>query len=245
MLAQTDWSGALRCGAVGASVSRCMTELASTISYESADLDGSEMVLEREGGEVTIRVGHRTLMSSDVHDSEDELGRIVAEIVRGVTSPRILIGGLGLGFTLRAALDGLPPDARVDVAELAKAVVRWNREDCGDYAGRPLDDPRVTMYIEDVAAVIARSAATYDVIALDVDNGPSAITHPDNERLYMDAGLARARAALRPGGVLAIWSAFASDRFTEALSAVGTVELVESTSAANATHYIWLATRAA
>jgi len=217
----------------------------STTSYESADLDGSEMVLEREGTEVTIRIGYRTLMSSDVHDSEDELGRLVATAVSGVGSPRILIGGLGLGFTLRAALDALPPDARVDVAELVADVVRWNREDCGEYAGRPLDDPRVNLHIEDVALVIARSEETYDAIALDVDNGPSAITHPRNETLYLHAGLARARDALRPGGVLAVWSSFPSPAFTTSLDVIGSVELVctTPTSIGAPPYYIWLATK--
>jgi spermidine synthase len=205
------------------------------------------MVLEREGTEVTIRIGYQTLMSSDAHDSEDELGRIVASVVAGVTAPRILIGGLGLGFTLRAALDGLPADARVDVAELVPDVVRWNREDCGLYAGRPLDDERVTLFVEDVAAVLARSANTYDVIALDVDNGPRAVTHPRNELLYRRTGLARANAALRPGGVLAVWSAFSSDTFTRSLEDLGgTVELVETSVGVGAPqHWIWLATKPA
>lgn len=218
----------------------------STTSYEAADLDGSEMVLEREGTEVTIRIGARTLMWSEVRDSEDDLGRLVATAVSGVGSPRILIGGLGLGFTLRAALDGLPPDARVDVAELVADVVRWNREDCGDYAGRPLNDPRVNLYIEDVAMVIARNEDTYDAIALDVDNGPSAITHPRNETLYLHAGLARARDALRPGGVLAVWSSFPSPAFTTALDVVGSVELVRTTPTSVGAQpcYIWLATKA-
>lgn len=214
-------------------------------TYEAADLDGSEMVLEREGTEVCIRIGPRTLMSSDVHDSEDELGRLIAEEVRGNASPRILIGGLGLGFTLRAALDDLPAGARVDVAELVPDVVRWNREECGLYAGRPLDDERVTLFVEDVAAVMARSANTYDAIALDVDNGPRAITHPRNELLYKRAGLARANAALRPGGVLAVWSSFPSDTFTKSLEALGgTVDLVETSVGFGAPqHWIWLATK--
>ncbi len=214
-----------------------------TTTYEAADLEGSEMVLEREGTEVCIRVGHRTLMSSDVHDSEDELGRIIAQAVTDVATPHVLIGGLGLGFTLRAALDGLPADARVDVAELVPAVVRWNREDCGDYSGRPLDDERTTLFVEDVAAVIARSENTYDAIALDVDNGPSAVTHPRNEQLYKRAGLARAYAALRAGGVLAVWSSFPSDTFTKALEDLGgAVELVETTlGLGSPQHYIWLA----
>lgn len=219
----------------------------STVTYEAANLDGSDMVLEREGTEVCIRVGHRTLMSSDVHDSEDELGELIASAVAGMEAPRILIGGLGLGFTLRAALDGLPPAARVDVAELVADVVRWNREDCGEYAGRPLDDPRVIVFVEDVAAVMARSAETYDAIALDVDNGPSAVTHPRNELLYKRAGLARAYAALRADGVLAVWSAFSSETFTRALEELGgTVELVETSAGVGGPlHYIWLVTKRA
>lgn len=216
-----------------------------TTSYESATLEGSEMVLERTGADVTILVGPRTLMSSCAHDSEDELGRIVAAAVHGVATPMVLIGGLGLGFTLRAALDGMLPVARLDVAELVPDVVRWNREECGEYAGRPLDDPRVTLYIEDVAVVIARSESVYDAIALDVDNGPSAVTHQRNDDLYTRDGLARARAALRPGGVLAVWSSFPSDSFTEALEVVGTVELVRATSTnpGDPHYFIWLATR--
>lgn len=219
-----------------------------TISYEAANLDGSEMVLEREGTEVVIRIGPRTLMASDVHESEDELGRLIASAVTEVAVPRILIGGLGLGFTLRAALDGLPPSARVDVSELVPDVVRWNRGDCGHYAGHPLDDARVTLFVEDVAAVLARSADTYDAIALDVDNGPSAVTHPRNENLYKRAGLARAHAALRPGGVLAVWSSFSSASFTKALEELGgTVELVQTTPVDPDVphHYIWLATKPA
>lgn len=215
------------------------------LKYEAANLEGSEMVLEREGTEVCIRVGHRTLMSSDVHDSEDELGRLVSAAVAEVAMPRVLIGGLGLGFTLRAALDGLPPNARVDVAELVADVVRWNREDCGAYAGYPLEDPRVTVFVEDVAEVMRRSADTYDAIALDVDNGPSAVTHPRNEQLYRRAGLARAYGALRPGGVLAVWSAFVSELFTRSLEELGgEVELVETTVGVGAPqHYIWLVTK--
>ena len=205
----------------------------------------TEMVLVRDGEHVVIRVGKRTLMSSDVHDSEDELGRIVAATVAGVAKPRILIGGLGLGFTLRATLDGLPPAARVDVAELVPEVVAWNRAEHGDYAGRPLEDPRVKLHIRDVAAVIARRENAYDAISLDVDNGPSALTHPDNENLYRRAGLARARKALRSGGVLAVWSSFPSRLFTKSLEVVGSVELVRTKPkfTGGPRYYIWLATK--
>jgi len=212
---------------------------------DRAILAGSEMLLLRSGEHVAIRVGKRTLMSSDVHDSEDAFGRIVAEAVGDVAKPRILIGGLGLGFTLRAALDRLPRTARIDVAELVPEVVRWNKAGYGDYAGRPLDDRRVRLYVEDVAAVIARSKGVYDAISLDVDNGPKALTHPNNARLYSRAGLARARAAQRPGGVLAVWSSSPSRRFTKALEVVGTVELVRTapTFPGGPRYYIWLARR--
>jgi spermidine synthase len=210
---------------------------------DRADVDGAEMLLTRSGKDVAIRIGDRTLMSSDVHDSEDEFGDLVAQEVAEVEVPTVLIGGLGLGFTLRAVLDGVPHAEHIDVAELVPAVVRWNKTFCGDYAGCPLEDRRVRLHIEDVGAVIARSKDGYDAIALDVDNGPSAITHPDNERLYTRAGLLRARAALRSGGVLAVWSAFPSRTFTKALEVVGDVRLVRTKPAFKGAprYYIWLA----
>ncbi|MBA2538391.1 MAG: hypothetical protein H0V17_02045, partial [Deltaproteobacteria bacterium] len=122
----------------------------------------TEMVLVRRGKDVAIRIGERTLMSSDVHDSEDEFGRIVAATVVNVARPRILVGGLGLGFTLRATLDGVPPGARVVVAELVPEVVRWNQATYGDYARRPLDDGRVHLHVGDVGALIAGRRGTYD-----------------------------------------------------------------------------------
>jgi len=205
------------------------------------------MVLVRRGKDVALRIGERTLMSSDVHDSEDELGRIVAAAVVNVAKPRILIGGLGLGFTLRTTLDGLPRGARVDVAELLPEVARWNKAEHGDYAGRPLEDRRVRLHIEDVAAVIARSRNAYDAISLDVDNGPSALTHPSNENLYKRTSLARIRRALRPGGVLAVWSSFPSRLFTKSLETIGSVELVRTTPSfpGGPRYYIWLATKRA
>jgi len=214
-------------------------------TLDRADIPGSEMELVRRGKHIAIRVGIRTLMSSDVHDSEDELGRTIAAAVVTVAKPRILIGGLGLGFTLRAALDGLPSTARIDVAELVPEVVRWNKAAYGDYAGRPLEDRRVKLLVEDVAAVIARARNKYDAIALDVDNGPSALTHPSNENLYRRAGLARTRDALRPGGVLAVWSSFPSRLFTKSLEVIGTVKLLRTTPSfpGGPRYYTWLATK--
>ncbi len=206
-------------------------------------LPGTEMLLLRAGEHIAIRVGKRTLMSSDVHDSEDEFGRIVASVVGEVAKPRILIGGLGLGFTLRAVLDGVPRTARIDVAELVPEVVKWNKGAHGIYAGRPLKDPRVRLKVEDVAVSIARSKAAYHAISLDVDNGPNAITHPSNEKLYRRAGLTAIRDALKPGGVLAVWSSFPSRLFTKSLEVVGSVELVRTkpTFPGGPRYYIWLA----
>jgi len=205
--------------------------------------DGSEMVLMRWDRHIAIEVDGRSLMSSHDHGSEDELGRIVGDGLAGVAKPRVLIGGLGLGFTLRAALDVLPAGAKVVVAELSPHVVRWNRGEHGALADRPLDDKRVKVVVDDVANVIADGTG-YDAILLDVDNGPDAITHRGNANLYKRAGLARAKAALRPGGVLAVWSSFSSKTFTRWLDAVGfDVELLRPRSArpGGPRYYIWLA----
>ncbi len=208
--------------------------------------DGGEMVLIRWEEHVAIRVNGRPLMSSHEHGSEDALGELVGRRLDGVEDPVVLIGGLGLAFTLRAALDCLPDTARVVVCELIPAVVRWNQGEHGAYAGRPLDDPRVELLVEDVGAVIARDEVTYDAIVLDVDNGPDALTHSGNSKLYKRAGLKRARAALRPGGVLTVWSAFPSATFARWLEeAVGPVELERPppTTPGGPRYYIWSATR--
>jgi len=207
--------------------------------------NGKEMVLLRWDAHFSIHVGGRPLMSSHEHGSEDALGRIVAERLAGVVRPKVLIGGLGLGFTLRAALDALPKTARVVVVELVPEVVRWNRDVCGALAGHPLDDPRVEVIVDDVAKVIGRGKGDYDAIVLDVDNGPVAISDPGNAKLYSRAGLARARAALRKGtGILAVWSAVSSKTF-EGLDTVGKVERVraEATTPGGPRYYIWLAQR--
>ncbi len=208
--------------------------------------DGKEMVLTRWDDHIAISVGGRSLMSSHEHGSEDELGRVVAERLVGLKAPRVLIGGLGLGYTLRAALDQLPKAARVVVAELVPAVVRWNKGAHGKLAGRPLRDKRVRVIVDDVGAVIAKRG-TYDAILLDVDNGPDALTHDANAKLYKRAGLVRARAALRANGVLAVWSAFPSRTFTRWLREVGfTVEQLRATptTPGGPRYYIWVARRA-
>lgn len=206
--------------------------------------DGKEMVLTRWDTHVAISVGGRPLMSTHEHGSEDELGRVVAARLAGVRAPRMLIGGLGLGYTLRAALDALPADAEVVVAELVPAVVRWNEGEHGAYSGRPLRDRRVELIVGDVAAVIG-GRRRFDAILLDVDNGPDALVHAGNAGLYRRAGLERAKAALRAGGVLAVWSAFPSKTFTRWLTDTGfSVEQVRATptTPGGPRYYIWLAT---
>jgi spermidine synthase len=205
--------------------------------------DGKEMTLSRWDRHLAIEVGGRPLMSSHDHGSEDELGRVVGELLVGRPAPKVLIGGLGLGYTLRAALDVLPARAKVTVAELVPEVVAWNRGVCARLAKRPLDDRRVKVIVGDVARQL-RARAGYDAILLDVDNGPDAVTYVGNAKLYQRAGLIRAHAALRAGGVLAVWSAFPSRTFTTWLEGVGfevAVRRATPTFKGGPRYYIWVA----
>jgi spermidine synthase len=208
---------------------------------------GGTLRLMRRGHEFSIQLGQNELMNSRLSGSEEALAQLACEQLGGAPAPRILIGGLGMGFTLRAALKALPETARVDVAELVPAVADWARGPLAEVFGGILDDPRVRLLQTDVAAPIAAARAAYDAILLDVDNGPDGLTHPGNDRLYDHAGLGRARAALRPCGVLAVWSAHPDAAFTRRLRDAGFV-VEEVPARANgrrggARHRIWLATR--
>jgi spermidine synthase len=183
--------------------------------------DGATVTLTRSGGEHVIRVDGQYLMSSRMHGSEDALAAHACREARLTRRPSILVGGLGMGFTLRATLDLLPPDATVLVVELLPAVVVWNRGLLGDLAGHPLGDPRVEVEVADVGSVMGASADRFDAILLDVDNGPAAFTTWENDRLYDARGLAAARAALTPRGVLAVWSATDDPRFQRRLRRAG------------------------
>lgn len=183
--------------------------------------DGTELTLVRHPSEFAILANGRSLMSSRMHGSEEALARLGCARARTMRSPSVLIGGLGMGFTLRAALDALPPTARVLVAELVPAVVEWNRGWLGKLASHPLDDPRVQIEVGDVAATIRSSRARFDVVLLDVDNGADAMTTASNAVLYSDRGIAAARAAVRPGGILALWTATDDRRFERRLRAGG------------------------
>jgi spermidine synthase len=202
-----------------------------------------ELVLSRRGPEFSLRVGGNELMNSRNHHSEDVLGQATCARIAGSRAPRVLIGGLGFGYTLRAALDALPADARVEVVELVPEVIAWNRGVLGPLANHPLADPRVEVVEADVADVIARGAGRYHAILLDVDNGPDGM-HPRNTRLYRQRGLAAMRAALAPGGVLAVWSSFASSSFTRWLRDAGfavDTETIRAKHRGGPRHYLWFA----
>jgi spermidine synthase len=179
--------------------------------------DGEEMTLTRHGTEYVLLASGQTLMSSRMHGSEEALAMFACARARTLEAPCCLVGGLGMGFTLRAALDLLPPDATVIVAELAPALVDWNRGPIGPLARHPLRDKRVVVEVSDVAATLGSSPGRFDAVLLDVDNGPAAFTASNNAGLYEDRGLAVAHAALKPGGVFAVWSSREDRRFEQRL----------------------------
>jgi spermidine synthase len=183
--------------------------------------DGTELTLTRHTSEYVILADGQGLMSSRMHGSEEALATLGCRRARTLTRPCVLVGGLGMGFTLRAALDFLPPDAQLLVAELVPAVVEWNRGPLGPLAQHPLDDPRVRVEEADVAAVLRAHPGRFDAVLLDVDNGPAAFTAASNASLYDVQGVAAARGALRPDGVLAVWSARDDRAYERRLRAAG------------------------
>lgn len=206
--------------------------------------DGGELVLYHRNGEFVIRVDGRELMSSRSSHSEEELARLAIARLGGREAPRLLIGGLGMGFTTRAALDALPARADVVVAELVPAVIAWNRGPLAHLAGRPLEDPRVHIEPIDVGRLMQETRVRFDAILLDVDNGPQWITSKSNQRLYSEVGLGMARRVLRPGGLLAVWSATDDAAFVRRLRKVGyeteTVQVRARGSGGGARHTIFL-----
>lgn len=210
--------------------------------------NGGELRLYQRGAEYSIMiVGGGELMNSRIHGSEDSLAELGCQPLAGKAQPRVLVGGLGMGFTLAAALRQLGPQAEVVVAELVPAVVQWNRDHLGQFAGHPLDDPRTTVSIGDVAALLRGERAAFDAILLDVDNGPEGLTHRANDWLYGSEGLQAAMQALRPDGVLAVWSAGPDDAFGERLRRVGFLvderRVRAHRAGKGATHTVWLARR--
>jgi spermidine synthase len=185
------------------------------------------MSLTRQGSEYVILASGKPLMSSRMHGSEEALAGFGCHDARTREAPCVLVGGLGMGFTLRATLDVLPPGATVVVAELVPAVVDWNRGPLGPLAAHPLKDSRVRIETGDVANLLRSSNARFDAVLLDVDNGPAAFTASHNTGLYDDAGLAAARRSLKSPGVLAVWSAWDDRRFEQRLRYGGFTVQVE------------------
>ena len=183
--------------------------------------NGIDMKLTRRANEYIILANGKSLMSSRMHGSEEALATLACRRLRTMEQPCVLVGGLGMGFTLRATLDFLPRDAVVIVAELVPAVVEWNLGPLGPLAGQPLKDRRVRVHVGDVAVAISSGPGRFDAVLLDVDNGPAAFTSSDNARLYDNKGLAAARAALKIGGVLAVWSAREDRKFEQRLRYCG------------------------
>ena len=189
--------------------------------------DGDELTFMRQNTEYLISANGRSLMSSRVYGSETSLAVLGCERARALAAPCVLVGGLGMGFTLRSALDLLPAAAALVVSELLPAVVEWNRGPLGALTAYPLDDPRVTVDVADIATTLRANPGRFDAILLDVDNGPAAFTAPANARLYDASGLAGFRAALAEGGVLAVWSAGDDARFRQRLRDAGFTVRVE------------------
>lgn len=209
---------------------------------------GGELRLFQRGDEFSIRISGRggELMNSRKHGSEDALAELTCARLKDASHPRLLIGGLGMGFTLAAALQHAGNNAQVEVAELIPAVVEWNRGPLGEHAGYPVQDSRVVIHEGDVACIIKSEQKAYDAIMLDVDNGPEGFTQKNNNWLYSMDGLISSYEALRPNGILAVWSAGPAKDFLQRLRKVG-FEVEEKRVYAHGNkgtqHVIWFAKR--
>ena len=189
--------------------------------------DGTVLKLAHRDDEYIILANGKSLMSSGMYCSEKALATVACSRAQALQRPCVLIGGLGMGFTLRATLDSLPPDATVVVAELVPEVVEWNRGPLGPLAGNPLEDKRVRIETQDVAITLRSSPGRFDAVLLDVDNGPAALTSSENAWLYDDQGIAAAGGALKRDGVLAVWSAREDRKFEKRLRHGGFAVQVE------------------
>lgn len=205
------------------------------------------MELWQRDEEFVLRVGGRELMSSRVHSSEDALADLACDKLGESPEARILIGGLGMGFTLAATLRRIGPEARVIVAEFVSSVVAWNRGVLGELTGFPLEDARVCIHEGDVAELIRAESSAWDAILLDVDNGPTGLTQSANDWLYSVQGLKAAFGALRPGGVLGVWSAGSDSGFTRRMTRAGFDVVTEDVRSRGARggrrHVVWMGTR--
>ncbi len=216
---------------------------------EAIPVPGSseELRLYQRGSEYSIWIGQNELMSSCVHGSEDRLALLACQALPSQRQTKVLIGGLGMGFTLASALRELGDDAEVTVAELMPAVVAWNRGPLAELAGNPLADPRVVVQEVDVAVILRERKITFDAIIMDVDNGPEGLTREGNDWLYSLSGLGITLKALTPKGVLAVWSAHPDQSFTRRLRQSGfkveEVPVRASGGGKGARHMIWLGRR--
>ena len=208
---------------------------------------GGELRLMQRGTEFSIMSGQIELMNSRLSGSEQALATLTAKKIEAVGRPHLLVGGLGMGFTLRAALAVLGRDARITVAELVPAVIAWARGPMAGLFGDSLADPRASIREADVIDVIKTSPSAFDAILLDVDNGPEALIRKANDTLYDRNGLQAIRRALRPGGILAVWSSGPNIAFTKRLRAadfdVNEVGVRATTKRSGAHHVIWFATK--
>ncbi len=209
--------------------------------------DGKELRLYRRGREFSIRIDRQELMNSSVHGSEDALAELACGRIAHRPGPRVLIGGLGMGYTVAATLRQVGTEGQVVVAELVPAVVAWNRGVLGVLAGHPLRDGRVSVREADVAEILQSAQQAYEAILLDVDNGPEGLSRKANDWLYSAEGLKASFSALRPGGVLAVWSAAPDRGFTRRLRAAGFATEIMQVRARGPRkgghHTIWLASR--
>jgi len=219
------------------------------LQLDTARVPGADVQLRlmQRGAEFSMMLGQNELMSSRLSGSEEALATLACRRIETVKSPHLLIGGLGMGFTLRAALAVLGSDARIMVAELVPAVIAWARGPMADIFGDSLDDPRASIREADVVDVIRSHDSAFDAILLDVDNGPEGLIRKANDALYDLKGLNAIRRALRPGGVLAVWSSGPNPLFSKRLRAAGfdvnEVAVRATTKRSGARHVIWFATK--
>jgi len=219
------------------------------VKIDTASIPGTEgeLRLMRRGAEFSIMLGTNELMNSRLSGSEAALATLAARKIEAVEKPHVLIGGLGMGFTLRAALAVLGPGARIAVAELVPAVVAWAKGPMAEIFGGSLSDPRVSILETDVTEVIRSHPRIFDAILLDVDNGPEGLTRKANDALYNSAGLNAAHTALRPHGVLAVWSSGPNPPFAKRLRGAGfgvnEVAVRATGKGGGARHVIWIATK--
>jgi spermidine synthase len=206
-----------------------------------------ELRLMQRGDEFSMKLGQNELMSSRLSGSEEALATLTCRRLDAIKAPHLLIGGLGMGFTLRAALAVLGPTARITVAELLPAVITWAHGPMAEIFGDSLDDPRAKILSADVIVVIAAKPSAFDAILLDVDNGPEGLIRKANDALYDAKGLKAIRRALKPGGVLAVWSSGPHPAFSRRLRDAGfevnEVAVRATTKRSGARHLIWFATR--